>query len=183
MTQIEVYNRRDTEITFRWALRFQAVCKSLGCEVKTTIAATALDLWKRVYMGKNLFMPPRWMNRWFRRAYHGGLVFVFQRGFAKQVTYYDIKSLYPYVLANRPYPDTGSIRHFPDRPTLENIHDFEGFSQVTIEYPDCYFPILPVVVKNCLLTCTGTYSGMWTHVELREAEKRGAVIVSVEDQC
>lgn len=183
MTEIEVYNRRDTEITYKWSLRFQAVCKQLGCEVKTTIAATALDLWKRRYMAKNLSMPPRWMNEWFREAYHGGLVFVFRRGFGKAVTYYDIKSLYPYVLANWEYPDTGSIIHYPDNPTLENIREYEGFSRVTVDYPDCYFPILPIVVKNCLLTCTGWYSGIWTHVELRAAEERGATIVTVDDQC
>ncbi len=183
MAEIEKYNRRDTDITYRWSLRFQSVCKELGCEVKTTIASTAMDLWKREYMQKGLMMPPPWMNEWFREAYHGGLVFVFKRGLAKDVTYYDIKSLYPYVLANRPYPDCGSIRYIRDGVTIANIMEYEGFSRAVVDYPDAYFPILPVVVEGCLLTCTGRYSGLWTHFELRESLKRGATIVEVLDQC
>jgi hypothetical protein len=80
LAEVEAYNRLDAEITYRWALRFQEVCRELGCEVKTTIASTAMDLFKRKYARKGLLMPPSWMNEYLREAYHGGLVFVFKRG-------------------------------------------------------------------------------------------------------
>jgi len=155
------------------------VCKELGCEVKTTIAATAMDLWKRQYAMKRLFMPPEWLNEYVREAYHGGFVFIFRKGVAKDVSYYDMRSLYPFVLAYRAYPDIASMRFETKRPSIDNILKYEGFSRVRVSYPECYFPILPVVINNYLTTCTGEYEGMWTHVELREAIKRGCKVVQV----
>lgn len=181
MVEIEKYNRLDAEITYQWALRFQSVCKELGCEVKTTIASTGLDLWKRRYMEKGLFSPPGWVNDYLREAYHGGLVFVFKRGLGKEVTYYDIHSLYPFVLSSRPYPDSSSMRWLRGGGSIDQILDYEGFSRVRVRYPACYFPILPVVVRGTLITCTGDYGGFWTHVELREAMKRGAEILDVHE--
>lgn len=176
---IREYNIRDAEITYYWALRFQRTCKNLGCEVKTTIASTAMDLFKRQYASADLVTPPQWLNEYLREAYHGGFVFVFQKGMGKQVTYYDIHSLYPYVLANREYPDASSLEINNDNPSQKLIENYEGFSRCNVNYPMTYFPILPVTIRGHLLTCTGTYSGLWTHVELRAALERGAKITSI----
>lgn len=178
---VECYNRRDTEITFEWAKRFQSACAELGCEVKTTIASTALDLYKRRFAPDRLFMPPSWLNRTFRQAYHGGLVFVFRKGLGESVTYYDINSLYPFVLATRDYPDITSMVYHPEGGGIDDILRYEGFSRCVVDYPSCYFPILPVVINGYFTTCTGRYEGFWTHVELREAVSRGAEIVDIHE--
>lgn len=177
--EIKVYNKRDALITWKWARRFQDVCSELGCEVKTTIASTGMDLFRRQYLGKGMLTPAKWENEYIREAYHGGFTFVFKRGLGKEVTYYDIHSLYPYVLATRVYPDWSSVIYEKDDPSVENIFKYEGFSRVRIHYPDTYFPILPVTINGYLLTATGDYEGLWTHVELRAAVERGAEILEV----
>lgn len=176
---IECYNRRDCDITYKWALLFQRVCKEQGCEVKTTIAATAMDLWKRVFAAKDLFVPPEWVNTYLREAYHGGFTFTFRKGETEGVPMNDINSLYPSVLRDYDYPDMSTMVIENRRPSLKNIMKYEGFSRVLVEYPECYFPILPVAIGGYLLTCTGVYEGLWTHVELREAIKRGCKILKV----
>lgn len=178
---IKEYNIRDAKITYLWALKFQRVCKDLGCEVKTTIASTAMDLYKRQYMDNEFYMPPKWINEYLREAYHGGFVFVFKKGLGENVTYYDIHSLYPYVLAYRDYPDISTMKWEKDNLTQDLIEDYEGFSRCVVHYPDVYFPILPVTIRGHLVTCTGTYSGLWTHVELRAALERGAKILSIKE--
>lgn len=117
------------------------------------------------------------------------------------IRYYDIKSLYPFVNARRPYPIGHPEVRVRDFGPLNTIHEsVQGLIKCTVKPPrHLYIPVLPIRTPSKKLvfplcrTCAieqndapchhddeaRNLTGTWTHVELSKAVEKGYEVVSV----
>jgi len=170
------YNKRDTEITYKFAIYFNNTLNSLGSELRNTIAGCSLDLYRRKYMKQNFKCPNRNILDKFYEGYFGGRTEVFQYGTVKNKKYYDVNSLYPFVMQNE-YPDINFIRYTknPNKSLLE----YDGITNVDIYCPDMYIPYLPVRFNNRVIFPTGNIKGTFTNFEIRKALTLGYELKSL----
>ena len=177
--EMKAYNIRDSEITYRFMEYFYSVTEGFGATVGLTIAATSMSLFKNKYLGDTkIFTQPKEIYRKIFKAYYGGRTEVFIRGYSKGLNYYDVNSLYPFVMADKEYPDPNSQR-IRRQNTTKYILKFEGVSQVDIEIPYTKIPYLPSKEADKMLCRCGKMTGSWTHLELRYVLSRGAKITKV----
>lgn len=166
--QIEA-NRRDCEIVWHWMTGFQETLNRLGGNLRSTIAACAMDLFRREYMAEEaeFWEIPQGIIYDFRDAYYGGRVEVFDLNQFNQVFYYDINSSYGYAMTEEfPRLDT-----WVTKPNL----DYEGCTYAEVNVPDMYYPPLPFRSHKVLFP-TGKWHGFYYNNELRHAQACGAVV-------
>lgn len=111
-----------------------------------------------------------------RQAYFGGRTEVFQP-IATKVHAYDINSAYPAALVETSLP-TGSILEC-EEPKAKRAYarGKEGIYLARVEVPqDMFIPPLPVRVGERVCFPVGEIQGIWTAIELREAEELGCTI-------
>ncbi len=177
-----IYNMRDSEISKKYIDFLYESFERLGATPKKTIASTSMSLYKNKYIQKNIYYQPPEENLMEQfKAYYGGRTEAFSRGRIKNYHYYDYNSLYPSVMRNT-YPNPNSQR-ISRRNTLRYIEDYEGITKVTIELDHLEKPLLPVVhivdKQRKLIFPTGTWTGYYTNIELRQAIKLGYNITRV----
>jgi hypothetical protein len=171
------YCKRDSEITYRFATYFNNTVNSLGAEMKNTIAGTAMDLFRRKYQTKAYPRPFKHLLEKFYDAYYGGRTEVFKVGYCQNKNYYDINSLYPFVMQNE-YPDLSTI-HYIKHPN-KDIIEYEGISKVSMFCPDMYIPYLPVHYDNKVIFPIGNIKGTYTNFEIRKAIELGYTLDSID---
>lgn len=175
--ELENYNIRDTLITYKFTDMFLRAMYNLGGRFHPTIAGCSMDIFRRKYQMNKLKKPDLDLLLKMHDGYFGGRVEVFNFGYSdKKVNYYDINSLYPYVMLNE-FPDTNSIR-YSNHPTVDLIK-YEGISQVKINCPDMFYPYLPVRQNKKVYFPTGNFVGVYTHYELRKALELGYEIQKI----
>lgn len=84
---------------------------------------------------------------------------------------YDFNSMYNSVMRNK-YPLPKSAHMIEDKKgklTDYYIKKYEGVSDVIIECPYMYYPLLPYRMDEKLIFPTGIFRGNFTHLELRKA--------------
>jgi intein/homing endonuclease len=176
------YNHGDTIVTYKLMKFLQDTYNQLGCEMKTTISSTALDLWRRKYlpctMYKEEFVLGYDIKHEIFKCYYGGRTEIFARGLIestkdKKWKLLDINSLYPAMMCNE-YPLPQSIQK-PSTMTIKNIIDYEGFSDVEVECEEMYYPLLPFRdhKRGKLIFPVGRWRGSYTNLELRRALELG----------
>jgi hypothetical protein len=108
------------------------------------------------------------IDEFFRLAYYGGRVEVFKH-FGYGLNYYDVNSLYPYVMLNKyPLPIKGNyvkVNSF--------VKDELGIYECDVEAPDIHIPVLPTKYNGKLIFPTGKFSGVWCSPELELAIEKG----------
>lgn len=179
------YNMRDAEISCRALYFLYATFESLGASPKLTLSSTAMSLFKNRYLKREYWRHREDVLIEQFEGYYGGRTEAFKRGNVKDMRYYDINSLYPFVMLNR-YPDPNTLRT-NHKDTLEYIKKYEGMSKVKVTCPYMRYPLLPYRFKDGdtksapmkLLFPCGTFEGWHTHVELRHALKLGYTIDKV----
>lgn len=109
-------------------------------------------------------------------SYCGGRVECFHYGMVKgKIRYYDINSLYPYVMKQFLYPDPMSPAKKRRTANIEN-----GVVCCRVRVPvKTYLPMLPVRYNNKLIFPVGTFDGTWTVEELNNALNYGVEIIKV----
>ena len=181
------YNRRDCEISYLFLLWFQDVVNKLGGDLKITIASTSLDVWRRKFnkhtlLKENYIMKQRKLDVDIQekifKAYYGGRTETVKRGYFKDLEYYDFNSLYPSVMIND-LPDPSSVQYHKDG-DIKHITTREGVSRVTVEHFSDELPLLPFRDER-LIFPSGTFTGWYSHVELREAIANGYIIHNVHE--
>lgn len=189
--QLEFYNQRDCEITYRFTKFLQESFKEFGGKTRLTAASTSMDIFRRKDLKKWIFKEDLVLGRnekntihdFVFQSYYGGRTEVFKRGLVNgTLKVYDINSMYPQAMLNfMPEPSSVKHTHSPRRALLE----FEGVSRVTLQAPDMYYPLLPHRLLNKrgepekLLFPTGSFTGVYTHVELRKALELGYRILKM----
>lgn len=176
---IECYCIQDARITREAYMMFSREMQSLNCPLKTTIASTAINLWKNSTPRKLQKSLRKDYDSMCREAYYGGRAEVFRVGYADYINEYDVNSLYPYVMRTFQYPNTDHLAFLSFDHKWSKIEDREGVANVELVAPDIKIPLLPYRYSNKLIFPTGTFEGTYTLVELRKAVQLGYEILNV----
>lgn len=181
--ELEEYCKRDSEVTGKFYYWFRDMLESLGGEMKQTTAQCSLELFKRKYLKTIIYGEDDEKQAFVRLSYKGGRTECFKRGVFNDVNYYDVNSLYPYVMSKLSLPDP-STSHWKKFPTLSSIQCYEGVSDVELCCPETLsIPLLHAKSPDGkLIFPTGDFSGVYTHIELKEAIRIGYVIKKVRKQ-
>lgn len=104
-----------------------------------------------------------------RKAYLGGRTEIFKMKYEGEALYeYDVNSLYPFVMAQHPYPvDTGYGCFTRNKSKLGIYH------ARAICPSNTYLPCLGLIQDNKYIFPTGSFEGHWTGFELDYAETQG----------
>ena len=166
------YNIRDSLISMKFLKFLYDAFYDLGATPKKTIASTAMSLYTNKYItGEYHTKSPIQLKEQFL-GYYGGRTEAFCRGYFEDFNYYDFNSLYPAVMTNE-YPDPNSQR-ISFKNTTEFIEQYEGMSFVQVTTPaDCHYPLLPYRIPGKIIFPKGSFTGAYTHIELRKALKLG----------
>ncbi len=179
--EMEVYNMRDSEISKKYIDFLYDSFERLGATPKITIASTSMSLYKNKYLKQVYYQSSEESLIEQFKSYYGGRTEAFNRGRIKKYYYYDYNSLYPSVMCNK-YPDPNTQRE-SNRDTTRYLEEYEGITKVTIGLDYLEKPLLPVmqIINNQrkLIFPTGTWTGYYTNVELRQAIKLGYEIQKV----
>jgi len=192
--ELEIYNKRDSEISYKFMVLLRDEIYNLGGILKATIASTALDLWRRVFLREILYKEDYILKRRYKEeinfdvkeflylAYFGGRTESFSRGYFQsdekhQYKMYDINSLYPSVMINE-YPHPNYARYIK-KCTLDIINKYEGVCEVELFCPNMKYPLLPVRYDTKLIFPKGFIKGNYTHVEIRRAIELGYKVLKL----
>ncbi len=175
----ETYCQRDTEIVYWSLLKFKNTLAKLNIELKNTAAATGFSALLKQFPLLQVNNLTEDDHAFMKRGYYGGRTEVFNT--AKHngdISGYDIISCYPDALRSIPIIDTNS-KVYTKKP---NIEKNEGFCDcIVVSPPDIRIPYLPFKSDNKLIFPRGTFRGIWTFFELREAKKLGYKITKTYD--
>lgn len=204
LEEIEAYVTRDARIVYEFVTQMEKIVHSLGGNLKCTIGSTAIDIWLRNYLHRDYKRVHPWVNELAREAFYGGRTEAFILGCSENVVYDDVHSLYPSIYVSTDYPDPDHLTLLPAcegcdqaeecdgnfyhnsectrKPRLSYIEMYEGITKCTVHCPDMHIPLLPTRIEDRLMFVTGTFTGAWTHLELRKALELGYTVESIEWQ-
>lgn len=173
------YNLRDCEVSAGFIKFLFKAFEDLGATPKITIASTAMNLLKTRYLGDAIYFrqPTAWIEEQFN-AYYGGRTECFCRGQAYEMVAYDYNSLYPSIAATAELPDPNFMRVNQINDT-QYIMNHEGCALVDIQCPEMKYPLLPFRYEGKTIFPIGTFTGWYTNIELREAQRLGYKILKV----
>lgn len=178
--QIEEYNIRDSEITYKWINWLQNVSNIMGANMRYTLASTSMDLFKRKYLKSIIRQPPKKILSEMYNAYYGGRTETIVRGYDKKnYNYYDINACYPSVM-RKPLPDLNTLK-ITQKGNMNLIDLYEGISKVKLKIPYLSIPYLPYREGDKLLFPYGEISGWYNHFELRKALDLNYEILDIKD--
>jgi len=173
--EVSRYMRQDCILLYRVLERLSNFCIAHSIDLRQTIGATAIA----TAMGEVDYCPEKWARgNWLyaRKGYYGGRTEVFQI----QVNYghrFDINSSYTNALVNTELPIGNSFLCNSKQADLMYLGGVEGVYECTVEVPEMLFGPLPHRGYGRIWFPTGTFTGHWTGLELREAELMGATII------
>lgn len=137
-----------------------------------TAASQAMSMWRRT-LNKSVKVSPQKVQNFCRQGYVGGRTEIFKmKGDA--LNYYDVNSLYPYILRNNRFPTEFKKQ-------TRDITSSLGFYDVSLCVPDMYIPILPVKHNKKLVFPTGSIRGVFYSEELKLALEHGYQIDQIHD--
>jgi len=105
--RVREYALNDAKITYHVAKKYYEIINELieSKKVKFTSGAYAVQIFKSRHADFDFPQYPNELEAKFKCAYRGGRTEVIKRGVNdKPLNYYDINSLYPYVMYSYPYP-------------------------------------------------------------------------------
>jgi hypothetical protein len=176
--QVIEYLRHDCLGLWEVLLKFEDLIGKAN--VGLTTASTAMKTFRHDFLPREMVMAPRDVNDEMRQAYFGGRTEIF-RLYAPPPPgddfygYYDVNSLYPFVMDQFRFPVSGPQTHrSPDRSILLE----PGISRARVTAPNgLYVPVLPCKVRVGpawkLMFPVGRFEGSWDHCLLREALELG----------
>lgn len=180
--ELETYCTRDAEICYRYAAFIQGVVNELGGELKATLPATAMDVFRRKYLQTSVKTPHKWANDLTRQAYYGGRCEVFRYGRVENQYHYDVHSMYPAAMVRVELPDPSGLYFYQHTTSERVIWEKEGITRCRVVAPESHIPLLPSRIEGRLLFTTGEQEGAWCHNELRRALELGYKVVSIDWQ-
>lgn len=178
---MKAYNIRDSTITYKFMKFLEETYNYLGGNLKSTVSASALDLYRRKYHAGFWNQETEDRIKFQFNAYYGGRTEAFKRGLFTTENYsnifsYDVNSLYPYCLSNFKYPYIKDS-YFKEKASLNQIENFNGLCYSEIKIPkDEYIPLLPLR-KDKLLFPVGIIKGYYDFYTLRKALSLGYEIL------
>ena len=182
----------DAKATFYLAEYLQTFfAERFNIPYPNTIAGAALRAFERNFMPEDVILQRRpneqWKNDFERKAFRGGRVEVFQRG-EVCVQSYDVNSMYPSIMKDIQIPNVSKTKYLGKDKSdeiIQRVNDGEVLCvECTVHVDENeYIGPLPYTSEpeGKLIFPVGTFSGVWTSVELKNAIDYGrTTILSVE---
>lgn len=170
------YNKIDCEILWKAIAQFEEEIVSLGGQLQQTIASTAMTLFRRKFLKRDIFTSER-LNEICQQSYFASRVEVLSRN-AEDFLMYDINSSFPYAMT---FPLPGNMIEFrttlPDDDSDACIY----LANVTIEVPDMHLPPLPYRKDNRVFFPVGRWRSWFTSTDIRLALREGATLHKVHE--
>lgn len=144
-----------------------------------TVSALSLKIFRKKYLDDKSFhinIPTRNQDTFIRRGYYGGHVDVY-KPYGENLFYYDVNSLYPYIMKSYPMPEGVPVWHNNlEDADLDNLF---GFIEAYVVCPSSIeHPFLPYKDKfGTLIFPTGRFIGVFYSEELKFARDLGYDII------
>jgi hypothetical protein len=171
---LRAYNERDCRILYEAIRLFQKTLLEIGTGLRSTIASTALGLFRTRYL-QDTIVTNAGVNDRIRESYIASRVEVFRPILDKPARYYDINSSFPYAMT-KPCPGEylGEFKGLPnDESTLY-------FADATVRVPDMFLPPLGARGRDDRIYFpTGTWRGLFSRPDLELLETVGGSIDAV----
>lgn len=172
------YNERDCRILYRAIELFQETLLDMGTSLRSTIASTALCLFRTKYL-QDTIVTHQGINDVMRAAYIASRVEVFRSVLSipeggPKVKYYDVNSMFPHAMIS-PLPGAhlSSGKKIPDDSTLY-------FADATVRVPDMFLPPLGARGRDGRIYFpTGTWRGTFSRPDLELLQSVGGSIDAV----
>ena len=171
LPELRDYNEQDCKILWFAIAQLESVILSLGGQLEKTAASTAMSLFRRAYLKREI-ETSEGVNAIARQAYIASRVEPFARE-ATNVTSYDINSSFPYSMT---FPVPGNlIKESTRRPASK---DALYLAEVDVHVPGCRIPVLPVRGKKDgrIYFPTGSWTGWYCSTDLDFLEETGGRI-------
>ena len=144
-----------------------------------TVSALSLKIFRKKYFDENAFhinIPNRNQDSFIRSAYYGGHVDVY-KPYGDNLFYYDVNSLYPYIMKTYPMPSGPPVWHKKLAGLdLENLYGF--IEAYVVCPPSIERPFLPYKdAYGTLIFPTGKFTGVYFSEELKFAKTLGYEII------
>lgn len=163
------YNIRDSKICTEFVNFLQDGFNDLGCNIKSTIASTSLDLFKRRFLKEKLYSPTIKQIEIMIKGYYGGRTEILKRGYNNEkINIYDFNSVYSSVMKKSLYPHPNFMRYCRNVSKVQ-LNDYEGVTYVEMQKDSKDLPFLQIKHDNKLIFPDGIIKGFYTHKEIRTA--------------
>lgn len=136
---------------------------------KLTLASNSMNSFIKDFYPNKMSINNIRIDNYFRESYYGGRTEVFRMK-GEELNYYDVNSLYPYVMREFKYP-LPIANNYVYSTELDSISD--GIYNCTITAPKIHIPVLPVRLDGKLIFPYGTWTGTYASPELRLAIELG----------
>jgi len=170
------YNMIDCKVLHDVIYKFYTECLNefkidiLNCP---TLPSIAFKLFRSHFMNDKQPIGISWLEQYnkLKPGYRGGHVDVY-KPYGKDLYYYDVNSLYPFVMDKYYYP-IGAPQYFEYTSHKPLGRDLFGIVMARIKAPDIKAPILLTEVDNKVIAPVGEWEGIYCTEELRNAIKYG----------
>jgi len=170
--ELTAYNERDCRVLFVAVQTFEREINRLGGELQKTIAATALDLFRRRFLHERIRTTPE-VNGYAREAYSASRVEPFCRR-CDHADYYDVNSSFPYAMT---FDAPGNVAYFGSK--LRRSDDL-GLVQATVRIPELDIPPAPFRGSDGKLYFpTGTWKAWFTNTDIDHVQSLGGSVERV----
>lgn len=144
-----------------------------------TCSAMAIKIFRKVFYDEKKFhihIPNRNEDTFIRRGYYGGHTDAYKH-FGENLFYYDVNSLYPFIM--KEYPMPGGKPVWDGNLVDKDIDCLFGFIEAFVSCPSSIKkPFLPVRGKDgTLLFPTGDFVGVYYSEELKYARRLGYTVI------
>ena len=162
-----IYNTRDCEILYKALTRVEDILWEMGGQLNMTLASTAMDLFRRVYLKEDIptFIPT---GKTVRKAYYSSRVEIFGTS-CERAYYHDINSSFPFAMCeDLPGNFTGHRETFP------KVGYY--FAEVDFSVPEMYLPPLPYRSNGRIYFPTGNIHGWYSKTDIELALENGCTL-------
>lgn len=172
--ELTAYNKNDCIILWEAIEAFELSLMELGGELKRTLAACGMNLFRRKYLQSEIETHDS-INEKAMQSYVSSRVEVFRREIPLPSNHYDVNSLFPYAMTF-PLPGDyiGTIR---DIPLPGNLY----MADVEIEIPDLYLTPVPTRLGGRVFFPTGRWRTWLTSIDLELMLKEHGKIHKVHE--
>jgi hypothetical protein len=154
--------------------------------LKDTIGSCALEIFKCNFLKQNIVreLPDDEIPNFERECLRGGRCEVFIRGIVDVISY-DVRSMYVSIMRDCKVPIPDKFNYLKDEKELKHfrkyMNKYLSILDATVYIPKQKIAPLPCYCKvngvEKVIYPYGTFRGVWTNIELQEAEKSGAIIL------
>jgi len=155
---------------------------NIDIEESLTLTSLSLKIFRMCYYDYNhspIYMPNRNEDTFIRRGYYGGHADSYIP-YGENLYYYDVNSLYPYVMKTFPMPGGKAV--WKRNLEGEELNNIFGFIEAYVETPPTINrPFLPYrnEVDGTLLFPRGQFVGVYYSEELKYAQNLGYKVIPI----